>query len=67
MIYFAIGLIGTGLWLAYEIWKAPFLDEKPDGSYTTIQKEKKIIDLFKKKNKNQQLWMFSLQTVSQNH
>jgi hypothetical protein len=51
--YIAIGLIGTGLWLAYEIWKAPFLRENPDGSYTTIRKEKKIMDLFKKKNKNQ--------------
>lgn len=53
MIYFAIGLIGTGLWMAYEIWKAPLLEENPDGSYRTIQKEKKIMNFFKKKNKNQ--------------
>jgi len=51
--YIAIGLIGTGLWIAYEIWKAPLLEEKPDGSWVTIQKEKKIMDFFKKKNKKQ--------------
>jgi hypothetical protein len=53
MEYIAIGLIGTGLWMAYEIWKAPLLRENPDGSYTTLRKEKKIMDFFKKKNKNQ--------------
>ncbi len=53
MEYIAIGMIGTGFWLAYEIWKAPLLEEKSDGSWTTIQKEKKIMDFFKKKNKNQ--------------
>jgi hypothetical protein len=51
--YIAIGMIGTGLWLTYEIWKAPLLEEKPDGNYTTIRKEKKIMDFFKKKNKKQ--------------
>ncbi len=53
MEYIAIGMIGTGLWLAYEMWKAPLLEEKSDGSWTTIRKEKKIMDFFKKKNKNQ--------------
>ena len=53
MIYFAIGIVGTILWIGFEMWKAPLLDEKPDGSYTTIQKEKKIMDLFKKKTKKQ--------------
>jgi hypothetical protein len=50
--YVAIGLIGTGLWMAYEIWKAPLLKENSDGSYSTIKKQKKIMDFFKKKNKN---------------
>ena len=52
MEYIAIGLIGTGLWMAYEIWIAPLLKENSDGSYTTIKKSKKIMDFFKKKNKN---------------
>lgn len=51
--YIAIGLIGTGLWMAYEIWKAPLLKENLDGSYTTIKKPKKIMDFFKKKTKTQ--------------
>lgn len=50
--YIAIGLIGTVLWMAYEIWKAPLLKENSDGSYSTIRKSKKIMDFFKKKNKN---------------
>jgi hypothetical protein len=39
------------LWIAFEMWKAPLLRENPDGSWTTIRKEKKITDFFKKKNK----------------
>ena len=53
MIYFIIGIVGTILWFAFEMWKAPLLRENPDGSYTTIQKEKKIMDFFKKKSKTQ--------------
>ena len=41
------------LWMTFEMWKAPLLRENPDGSWTTIRKEKKIMDLFKKKNKKQ--------------
>jgi hypothetical protein len=52
MEYILIGVIGTFLWMAFEMWKAPLLRENPDGSWTTIRKEKKIIDFFKKKNKN---------------
>jgi hypothetical protein len=40
-------------WIAFEMWKAPLLKENPDGSWTTLRKEKKIMDFFKKKNKNQ--------------
>ena len=39
-------------WIAFEMWKAPLLKENPDGSWTTLRKEKKIMDFFKKKNKN---------------
>jgi hypothetical protein len=49
MEYILIGVIGTFLWIAFEMWKAPLLRENPDGSYTTIRKEKKIMDFFKKK------------------
>lgn len=53
MIYFIIGIVGSILWIAFEMWKAPLLRENPDGSWTTIRKEKKIIDFFKKKTKTQ--------------
>ncbi len=53
MEYILIGVIGTFLWMAFEMWKAPLLRENPDGSWTTIRKEKKIMDFFEKKNKNQ--------------
>lgn len=41
------------IWFLIEIWKAPLLRENPDGSWTTIEESKKIMDLFKKKNKKQ--------------
>jgi hypothetical protein len=52
MIYLGIGMMCSGIWMAYEIWKSPLLKENSDGSYTTIKKPKKIMDFFKKKNKN---------------
>jgi hypothetical protein len=53
MIYLGISMMCGGLWIAFEIWKAPLLKENLDGSYTTIKESKKIMDLFKKKNKKQ--------------
>ena len=61
--YIAIGLIGTGLWMAYEIYRAPMMDDNGN----TTKEGKKISDLFKKKNKNKQLWMFNLRTAFSNH
>lgn len=46
--YIAIGLIGTVLWMAFEIYRAPMIDN--NGKIT--KEGKKISDLFKKKNKN---------------
>jgi hypothetical protein len=51
MEYILIGIIGTFLWMVFEMWKAPLLKENPDGSWTTIEKEKEIMDFFKKKRK----------------
>ena len=61
--YIAIGMIGTGLWMAYEIYRAPMMDD--NGKIT--KEGNKFSDLFKKKNKTKQLWMFKLLIVSQNH
>ena len=43
-------ILGT-LWMCFENTKAPLLRENPDGSWTTIEKEKEIMDFFKKKRK----------------
>ena len=53
MIYSLILMILVYFWLAFEMWKAPLLRENPDGSWSTIKESKKIMDLFKKKNKKQ--------------
>mgnify|MGYP000365247220 FL=1 len=53
MEYVIIGIVGTFIWIVFEMWKAPLLRENPDGSWTTIEESKKIMDLFKKKNKKQ--------------
>lgn len=53
MEYFIIGIVGTILWIGFEMWKSPLLDQKPDGSWVEIRKERKIMDFFKKKIKNQ--------------
>lgn len=49
MIYFIIGIVGTILWVAYEMWRAPLLEENEDGSWKTIKPTKSFRDLFKKK------------------
>ena len=43
--YLAIGMIGTGLWMAFEIWRAPMMDENG----RIIKEGNKLKDLFKKK------------------
>jgi hypothetical protein len=45
MIYFVIGIIGTTLWMIYEMYTAPMMDD--DGRIT--KPGKKLSDLFKKK------------------
>lgn len=45
--YIAIGMIGTGLWMAYEIYRAPMVDDNG----RIIKEGNKLSDFFKKKNK----------------
>jgi len=49
MMYIAIGVIGTIMWMAFEMWRAPMLKEEDDGNWKTIKPTKKLKDLFKKK------------------
>ena len=47
MEYFAIGIIGTGLWMAFEIWRAPLVDQNEN----IIVPAKKLKSLLKFKKK----------------
>ena len=49
--YFIAGIlfIIIGLWIAFEIWRAPLLKQKVDGNYKIIKARKNFSDLFKKK------------------
>jgi hypothetical protein len=49
MIYFIIGIVGSILWMAFEMWRAPMLEEKKDGTWKTIKPTKSLKDLFKRK------------------
>lgn len=46
-----IGLIFvlSTLWIVYEIWRAPLMEETDDGRLITKRPEKKLRDLFRKK------------------
>lgn len=46
---FGIILVVVSLWMAFEIWRAPMMEETPDGGLKTIRPTKKLRDLFKKK------------------
>jgi hypothetical protein len=45
MIYFIIGIVGTILWMAYEMYTAPYMDD--DGRIT--KPGKKLSDLWQKR------------------
>jgi hypothetical protein len=44
MIYFIIGIIGAALWVAFEMWRAPMMDD--NGKIT--KPGKKLSDLWRK-------------------
>ena len=45
---FGIILVISSLWMAFEIWRAPLMEETEDGGLRTIRPAKKFSDLFKK-------------------
>jgi hypothetical protein len=49
ILIFGTIVVGLILWVAYEIWRAPLLEERQDGSFKVLKPEKKLSDLFKKK------------------
>lgn len=45
MQYFVIGIVGTFIWMAFEMWRAPHMDEQT-GRIT--KPSKKFKDFFKR-------------------
>jgi hypothetical protein len=49
MKYFALLLIIVGFWIAYEIWRAPLMEETENGTYKTKRPTKKLSDLWRRR------------------
>lgn len=48
-IFLAAILTFNIIWIGYEIWRAPLMEETDDGRLITKRPERKFKDLFKKK------------------
>lgn len=48
MKYVALLMIVSGLWIAYEIWRAPLLEETENGRFRTKRPTKKLSDLWRR-------------------
>jgi len=51
-IVFLIIILLVILWMAFEIWRAPLMEEQEDGRLVVKRPEKKLKDLFKSKKKD---------------
>lgn len=49
-MYLGILSICLVIWISYEIWRAPLLEEKEDGTYITKRPTKKLSDLWRKRS-----------------
>ena len=47
--YIGIGILGTFIWIGFEMWRAPHMDEQTG---KILKPVKKLSDLFKKKKKS---------------
>jgi hypothetical protein len=50
MLYLGIFFILISLWIAYEIWRAPLMEETEDGRLITKRPTKKLSDLWRKRS-----------------
>ncbi len=48
MKYVALILVVTTVWTAYELWRAPLMEETDDGRLVTKRPTRKLSDLWKK-------------------
>lgn len=51
MKLFLIIMFVLWVWLSFEFWRAPLMEETEDGGLRTIRPAKKLSDLFKSKSK----------------
>lgn len=49
MIYIGIIFVIVWVWIAYELWRAPLMQETDNGKLITKRPERKLSDLFKRK------------------
>jgi hypothetical protein len=50
MIYLKVLFVIIWIWVAYEIWRAPLMEETDDGRMVTKRPARKLTDLFKNKH-----------------
>ena len=50
MKYLIIIGIATTLWMAYEIWRAPLMEETDEGKLITKRPARKLSDLWRKRS-----------------
>lgn len=50
MLYIGIIMAFTSLWIAYEIWRAPLMEETDDGKLITKRPTRKLSDLWRKES-----------------
>ena len=48
MKYVGLILLITSIWMAYEIWRAPLMEETDDGRLITKRPARKLSDLWRK-------------------
>jgi hypothetical protein len=50
MFYLGIIMTITSLWIAYEIWRAPLMEENENGKLITKRPTRKLRDLWRKES-----------------
>ena len=50
MKFIILLMIVIGLWIAFEIWRAPLMEETQDGKLKTKRPTKKLSDLWRKQS-----------------
>ena len=50
MVYLGITFIVVAIWIAFEIWRAPLMEETEDGRLITKRPAKKLSDLWRKQS-----------------